>query len=123
MNISLQVCSLSQAKRLKELGIEQRSYLYHFKDGVFNEAWGDDYYSAYSVAELGVMLQGYVLPEYKQDYRLLPEKKHNWHICHSPNDYPACAEKEAEARAQFLIHLIEQKFLTSAEVNQRLLNS
>src|ERR1044071_3781768 len=78
MKIEDQVCTLEQAKRLKELGVVQESEFYWMKwitvleDGtehewkvVFNKAWGE-YYSAYTVAESGVML-----PDVTVSYRNL----------------------------------------------------
>lgn len=57
MKIENQVCTLEQAKELVELQIDDyRSCLYHFQGKVVNEAYGNDYYPAYSSAELGMML-------------------------------------------------------------------
>ena len=67
MNVKDQVCSLKQAKRLKELGVKQESLFYHFQQtenddpdviscdikDFFNHAI---FYSAFTVAELGNML-------------------------------------------------------------------
>lgn len=84
MKIENQVCSLEQAKRLKELGVVQHSAFYHYKqivNGVsevriyplFHEDFGrhaknesldralsgdskNEIYSAFTIAELGIIL-------------------------------------------------------------------
>lgn len=56
MKIENQVCTLEQAKELNELQIDFGSLLYHFEGKVANMAYGNDYYPAFSSAELGMML-------------------------------------------------------------------
>lgn len=54
-----QVCSLEQGKKLNELLRTGEDVVpatfYHFNGEVTSEAWGKDYYPAFTVAELGVM--------------------------------------------------------------------
>lgn len=56
MKIEKQVCTLEQAKELAELQIEGFSLLYHIGGEVLNMGYGNDYYPAFSCAELGMML-------------------------------------------------------------------
>lgn len=56
MTIKKQVCTLEQAKELCELQIDGVSLLYHIGGEVLNMGYGNDYYPAFSCAELGMML-------------------------------------------------------------------
>ena len=68
MKLEYQVCTLEQAKRLKELGVEAESLWIWLKNDADDlpfelMLWDDEisaefytYYNAYSCAELGVML-------------------------------------------------------------------
>jgi hypothetical protein len=93
MKLSEQVCALEQAKKLYALGVERRSLFYHFHGRIEHEAFGSEYYSAFTVAELGVML---------------PPFTYSW------------MGNEAECRAAQLIYLLENNLVTPAETNQRL---
>lgn len=116
MDLDKQVCTLEQGKRLQELGVEG-SFLHHFNGEIKSEAWGADYYPAFSVAELGAML-----PDEYYSKRTV----HGW-ICYNtmginPASHYGFGRTEAEARAYILIHLLETGKLTPEEVNQRLSN-
>lgn len=153
MKIENQVCSLEQAKRLKELGILQASYFHwqHYpemtyrkealelvppisKEGITDpgECW-----SAFTTAELGVMLPVYIEPfmgEY--EYRLAiwnnPEgvnnEKIDWRIAYGtkfnntrvPVTEGFKGENEATTRADMLIYLLENILVTAESCNKSL---
>jgi hypothetical protein len=123
MKLEDQVCSLELAKRLKELGVKQESYFYWECDrnkkyppnvaiGKYDESRVYQYFSAFTVAELGEML-----PRLSSSYRS-PETdpKHPklfdglWKGCHK-GEKISSADTEANARAKMLIHLIETKII------------
>lgn len=138
MKIENQCCNLIQAKRLNELGIIQG------KSFFFYDTWKSDKnslsynlgnaepgyldakscFSAFTVAELGVMLpEGYTMSEttnFDEPYR-------KW-ICGKvfcdgdDVDYEKCGygSTEAEARAAMLIYFLESNLITASEVNKRL---
>ena len=114
MELEKQVVSLELAKRLKELGVKQESAFYwaHWYDGLtqlqtrdqkerpalLTPHGGREFISAFTVAELGMMIPGdYILP-----YR---EGSHSAWV--APNRERALTE--ADARAKFLIYLISEK--------------
>lgn len=144
MKLKSQVCTLEQAKRLKVLGVDQTGYYsyshpvdnVHRSDDGKSTEWVAEYsedtelcetslaefdglpnYSAFTVAELGVML----------DYCSIERSSVNGHegqFC-----FPRGGKREyyyfpteAEARAQQLIIYLEKGWTTAAEVNQRLQN-
>lgn len=132
MKLENQVCTLEQAKRLKELGIEQNSlftwclitpdpigenwyYALIYKEddspsAINSEALG----SAFTVAELGAMLVGYEMPFY---WKLWGE------YCFKVAGQPKGYGTEAQARATYMLHLLESETITPSDCNQRLLNS
>ena len=71
MKLEDQVCSLELAKKLKELGVKQESLFYWWfvrndmGDDVFvsdtKPVNGTEYWSAFTVAELGEMLPKYIV--------------------------------------------------------------
>ena len=116
-----QVCSFELAKRLKDLGVEQKSLFFwnyddfgssenlensNFKGWIDNPNWRKA--SAFTVAELGEML-----PEGYQTYRLgykwfndaKSQDEMGW--VSKPELIFDAFETEADARAKILIHLIE----------------
>jgi quinol monooxygenase YgiN len=121
MKIEQQVCTLEQAKKLKELGLAQNSNFRYcfFRDNSFQlemmicEDWyslddgalhnwsnSKEYFVAtFTVAELGIML-----PEMKELVDLMPKLMH------------LIQDNEAETRADMLISLIENN---SADINNR----
>ena len=102
--IEQQVCSLELSKRLKELGARQESlYYWHYSDyGMPHlenkhsedmQSWQS--VSAFTVAELGVMIPGKYIPQKFQDY---------WYV---KSEAIRC--NEADARAKTLINIIDDK--------------
>ena len=85
MKLEHQVCTLEQAKRLKELGLMQGVALYCFEMGsgklTSNIPFGD-YVDAFNVAELGVILTSYSYngSAFYNNYYGAEGKKwaHNW---------------------------------------------
>ena len=144
MKIENQVCTVEQAKRLSELGIKMNSFLYWKKscliknidkwiiinseDSNINEK---EDYSAYSVSELDSMLPSTIddikLTQWKiQDnnfgiqYRYMMEEPIKYKTF---PDRSIFADTEAKVRAELLILIIENKYVTAEECNTRLLNS
>lgn len=139
MDISKQVCTLEQAKRLKELGVNQNSLFYIWFNSSENPVfpkycYGWDYddivnehYAAYTVAELGVML-----PDEYMYRRNLETLMFHWtddafgegRRLHFSNIMIASLqegyETEAECRADALIWLLEKAIITPEQVDQRL---
>ena len=150
MKIQDQVCSLEQAKKLSELGVNSQSLWYYIRadeyefalvpDGwVVDDAVPDlrywesvatchEQYSAFTVAELGVMLP-HDLEEFQLSTWYAPKRKlyrSQYRLNRgsiSDEDFPedfAQGTTEAECRASMLIHLLESGKLTPEEVNNRL---
>lgn len=120
MKLQDQVCTLEQANRLMSLGINQESYFVLGQRGVLTESWaieGDEdvFYSAFTVAELGVMLPaGYDTMYCTNDgWRGFDLASRD--MLDSKTFYT-----EAECRAAMLIYLLENKLITTKEVNTRL---
>ena len=145
MKLENQVCTLEQAKRLKELGVSRinkddgESGFYWVSDNEVLMFHKDDgfpsskYIRAFSVAELGVAL-------IIDDDIHFTDGRYNEHLgcweSHLEKRNPDTeeletpfllihearqeAETEAEARADLLIYLIENGITTSEEVNKRL---
>jgi hypothetical protein len=131
MTIQQQVCTLEQAKRLSQLGIRQGLSVFFYDTYVDNQRLvmnstpEDGYlpdpdntcFSAFTVAELGVMLP--------KDANRIWKKSNGWEFSIGDSDWKnwrKCAT-EAEARAATLIHLLENKLITAEEVNARLLTT
>ena len=133
MEIEKQVCSLELAKKLKELGVKQKSLFYwcEYKDEfaipittkpsvIYGERkWKKEFLiSAFTVAELGEMLPSKILVE-GEKFTLLIEKWHEkqrWHINYEVRDDKLLTElfwykTEAEGRAWILIYLIVNDLL------------
>lgn len=150
MNIENQVCTKEQAERLAALGITQESYFYHYQQilngvttfeiytaGHFDFGlWSvnesveraisgeskNKIYSAFTVAELGVML-----PEFYCSYRYFNNENGPFWKCYNDgnSEYPEddgveLCPTEAQARAAMLIYLLEYDHITASEVNNRL---
>lgn len=136
MKIEDQVCSLEFAKKLKKLGVEQDSFFYWVEIGEhdlrleFNidKDATSSYLSAFTVSELGEMLpkifyidedryalkNGWVIKN-----RYMSNESEFWITTYLINGEPDYfkhfeSEKEADARAEMLIYLIENKLI---EVN------
>jgi hypothetical protein len=136
MKLQSQVCTLEQAKRLKELGISQESYLYHYffdnvprnVSGVWrlhHEYYGRfEHYSAFNVAELGVMLPNEL--DLSNGNYFFTKKG----LLHTYEEVTGVilkewqgTELEAIRRAEILIDLLENNLTTPEEVNTRLIQS
>lgn len=140
MKIENQCCSLEQAKRLKELGVEQKSFFWwnktnSQKDGEHKfieaadahdytirwkkpEQYGSDWqmFSAFSGSELGAITDF--------EFSTWRNGQNKWVISrHDAFDKWMYGDTEAECRANLLIHLLENNLITSEEVNKRLANS
>lgn len=168
MKIENQACTLEQAKRLKELGITQNS-LYYFYWARGNSVGGfhlvnmnnwysginemnqillnaiegavsNEIYSAFTVAELGVMLPDKIPTNSNIRFAEIVMRRDcldAWFIgydvdCPTEDGYGAdvkeiyrgisndCFKKEAESRADMLIYLLENKLVTAEDCNKRL---
>ncbi len=115
MELSDQVCSLELAKRLKELGVKQESLFWHTEQlnknhkSIYNpiipvELKDDshNFYSAFTVAELGEMLPYY-------NYSIMFSIRFcDIYLGHPTKGSIIFKEStEANARAKMLIYLIE----------------
>lgn len=144
MKIENQVCTLEQAKKLKELGITQDSMFYWvnttqglrlaYKDsykhyGIVGEN-GTEVTKrmiiacAFTVAELGLMLpQG----SYMRRSYITTEEIVGYVFrvgCNIDNDgYETFGLNEAEMRARLIINLIEREIITSKEIIENYENS
>lgn len=134
MELQKQVTSLEISKRLQELGVKQDSY---FKWVESNNEFSsnrhtrlqdtyavtipeNDYYSAFTVAELGEMLPEKILYSADEEiYWLTSEGK--WSISYSRQesggsivqlDDKVFTSTEADVRGKMLIYLIENKFIS-----------
>jgi len=135
MKIENQVVTIEQAKKLKELGVEQK-VLYQWKVNDVQTVvidtpmamWieryvppvGNAFYAAFTVAELGVML-----PSETHTQRTGSEDSEydNWEWVDDGNgNANGLYNTEVEARAAMLIYLLENNLTTAEEVNQRLTN-
>ncbi len=129
MTLQEQVCTTAQAKILRELGILQKSLFYYhpsFKrpvigtemfttEGGLHLVCNDKTrsISTFTVAELGAMLPAEFFAI--KDYRgYLIEIRGTW----------ACSAKnEAQCRADMLIYLLENEFITADQINEKLKNN
>jgi hypothetical protein len=141
MKIQDQVCTFTQAQRIKTIGVAQSSYFIYRhwrgngqiivdkrKDKYFDYArnrniapFTEILCSAFTVAELGIMLpisfisfkvtagKEFSCTKLKDNY---PEIDFSF-----PSNFQIT---EAEARAETLIDLLENKLITVEEVNERL---
>lgn len=125
MNLEDQVCSLELAKRLKELGVRQDSYFWHTEQLNKNEKpiynpiipveLKDDshnFYAAFTVAELGMLLPSYRIYTMKYVTRNSWRAKDNFTYIS-----PIQASTEANARAKMLIYLIENNLIKGFHSN------
>lgn len=136
MKLENQVCSLEQAKKLNNLGVFQVSLYYHWyteietrlgldhtlfikPHGELSNSYNTEYYSAFNVAELGVLLGDWCC-----------QLKRNSHessfVGYYKNDevFILGGEvTEAEARAGFLIWLLQNKIITKDACNKQLTTS
>lgn len=121
-----QVVPLAESKRLKELGVKQESYFTWVNSpvrgmvcGIKNEMTDMlENFSAFSVAELGIMIGGgyYTFPHDDGSFACYKFGAYMGDTMLLKSDFPT----EAQSRAALLIHLIENKILSVDEVNKRL---
>lgn len=130
-----QVVSLELAKRLKELGVKQKSlFVWEYYDeqchGIKYMPYAivpDNYnkfklYSAFTVAELGEMLPSTLTWEdgtYSLQQDFYADGSFNIYYYgnqYSPIDFTA--ETEADARALMVIYLIEKGLLNVADISK-----
>lgn len=115
MQLEKQVCSLELAKKLKELGVKQESHFrwYHASlipwnvvtsHGFSNEEARERSPSAFTVAELGELLGSNF--ETFFGGRL-------WYVTMAASGKQWEAETEADARANALIYLLENKLISN----------
>lgn len=121
MKIEDQVCSLELAKRLKELGVKQESYFYHVEPcpSHGNPEWRiidappshvHEWYSAFTVAEMGEMLPVEYNQGVVQGVGLGFMKEHNYWAVFCPT-IVFRGKTEADARAKMLCYLLEKKLI------------
>jgi hypothetical protein len=141
-----QVCTLDQAKRLNELGINQPA-IFEYKwyrtgyvlmcggyklvsvwtgSGIVHQHTGlIGKFHAYSVAELGEMLPDRNDESLPLQFHWTDDAFCEGTRLHFPNIYKPKLqygyETEAAGRAEVLIHLLESNFVTAAECNDRLI--
>lgn len=114
MKLEDQVCSLELAKKLKELGVKQKSLFSWVEILAFDAGWKIEMVhapvtgiSAFTVAELGEMLpaeiDGYFIEYWNNHW----QGGINYMVSHK-TEGSVSALTEADARAKMLIHLIEK---------------
>jgi hypothetical protein len=133
ITIDEQLCPLSQAKRLKRLGVSQDAYFQHWF--VKGKYVGSDWYgshgvgafsesfAAYSVAELGIMLPDNIEMFKRYGKHELSVMKNLYpmpQIKEGFNWFTVKGDTEAEARAEMLISLIEAQLVKVDDINLRL---
>lgn len=122
MKLEDQVVSLELSKRLKELGVKQDS-LYYWTDHLdwklrTDQGFSDQWNSAFTVAELGMMLPSKITA-FGQIHHFLRTWKRiagEFGVRYKPNFGPAyipakIAKTEADARAKCLIYLLENDLM------------
>jgi len=151
--ISWQVCTSEQSKKLKELGINQISFFAWISEGELVSAHSKtlpllaiatDFYSAYTVAELGLMLPDYLpsignleIGKCETDHISMKRLEKswwnvsywNWGVMETPSGDTYLKQKDnhlhqfptqAEAMAAMLIFLINEGKITVDECNKKL---
>ena len=129
MKKELQVCTIEQAQKLRELGAPQKEAIYFWdEDGSGNLIRSLDAsarligcVAAYTVAELGEMLPAYMTS--KEDgirgfLHSIDVSGDGWECYYERNDMGVAmhniqtGKTEAQARAAMLIYLLENKLIT-----------
>ena len=118
MTLERQVSSLALSQRLKELGVKQESLFFHEEDGRISYSRErtqlDQHCSAFTVAELGEMMDAH---SGKTNLLTRASLKGKWY-CEIPPSHieqkTHCeyADTEADCRAKMLIYLLENKLIT-----------
>lgn len=145
MKIEDQVCTLEQAKKLKELGVNQTSHFAWIDEGQLISrdknvkelqllAIATDFTSAFTVAELGVMCRDCIsghCANTAANYYATPDEYARYDLDASvegieplPDPLPWYVERDTQAKAlaDLLIWLLESNLITEEEVSQRLSN-
>lgn len=122
MEVAEQVVSHNYAFRLLELGVgvckkslyewrqvelKERVVIFLFPTNQLPPAYSNFSAHAFTVAELGIMLRGFELPYWNWGT--------GWQVKQFKDEYFR-AKNEADARAQLLIRVIEQKIINPAEL-------
>lgn len=146
MKLQDQVCTLEQAKRLKELGVSQHSEFYFRSKNVWHFSEVTDWpnqeqlsdliesgaeagiiFSAYTVAELGEMLPDYLtVDSYRMHPRFYKQEQNNspalWTATYGNSEDKDVPDfyfnNEAHCRAALLIWLIESNLTTIEQINK-----
>lgn len=142
MKLEDQVCTLEQAKKLKELGIFQSNTFHYASSQEYNKVYygapaayiPGDTYTAFTVAELGLLLPG-MIGDVKLVQWHIVSNDHRWALSYGiqyrykDNDpihhgtFPlhcVFGSTEAKARAELLICLLIDGKITAEECNKRL---
>jgi len=134
MKIENQVCTLEQAKILRQLGVLQQSTFFMDTEGTIrvlieNVSLEQEFavpvpltkpivnhnvLASYTVAELGMMLPDFSYATHH------PAKEHGWVCEWSDHDLSCANDTQAKAMAEMLIYLLQENFTTAEEVNSRL---
>lgn len=138
MNLQSQVCNLELAKQLKELGVKQESIFWFKPTGsyptlmIVDEEKTEDYYSAFTVSELGEMLpwrskrMGTMNNAEFVSTKLVNTATHQtiWCAAYWDEDkdlYSGMvvrldADTEADARAKCLVYLLENGLVKAEDL-------
>ena len=130
MKLEDQVCTKEQAKKLKELGVEQKGLFVHINakysssnilllENIHSMDLEEERFSAFTVAELGVMITSDKIIDWPVG---VGYDNKDWHLFYTKNKYRDIDKSKHEAyiRAAMLIYLLENNYTTSEEVNKRL---
>lgn len=143
MNIENQVCSFEQSLKLKELGIAQQSLFYwaqmytgktpviqHSNDDF--DGWITTVVSAFTFAELGLMLPYSISNKNKEEFTLSATKNYDYFtkiVSYTSGYYSFSTHKwyysiisssSALCAAELLISILEGEKTDVSDVNQRL---
>lgn len=120
MKIENQVCTLSQSRKLEQIGVIQKSYFQwniseripsYLTASVFEESRKPMEYAAFTVAELSIMLGAFA-----ETYFTLNNK---WRCGEDSDEF----DTQAESSADKLIKLLEWEILSIDAINHILINS
>lgn len=138
MKIEDQGCTLSQSKKLKEIGIDPNAHLYYREDsselvmGTLAYKLAKDkvtkFFPAFSVAELGTMLPDLIETSKQYEFVTIKEAEDVWLCLYVRGNNmldtlcSSAAATEAQARAIMLIYLLENNIITVEDVNKRIID-
>lgn len=124
-----QVCTLEQAKEFDELQIDYGSRLYHFEGKIVNEAWGNDYWPAFSCTELGMMLLVEDDTHFTQTHynehagcweTLVLKRPEDEDVVAFDNIYTGEGDTESEAKADALIWMLKNNITNKENIIESL---